>query len=123
MSCVYTRDVICDTCSAFLFVQVVDNREDMVESSTVETPYVVKCDFQGATQFFVVSEKRVFVEVSSFTEALVALLALYCVFDIAYPKPCNNTLLFLERLFFGLATGPSLTKALVGTVSDIEKCS
>ena len=54
-------------------------------------------------------------------EAIVALVSLYYVFDIAYPKTCSNTLLFLERFVFRITTGPSLSKTLIGTISDIEK--
>ncbi len=49
-------------------------------------------------QFFLVVEKELLAELPSLYKAIVALIAVYYVFDIAYPTPCMmNTLFFMER--------------------------
>lgn len=81
------------------------------------TPHIIHFN----QQFFVVAEKQIIVEVNTFPKAISALFACYYVFDIAYPKQCLNTLLFLERFLFGIVTGPKLSKTVIGVISDIQK--
>ncbi len=74
-------------------------------------------------QFFLVAEKELLAELPSLYKAIVALIAVYYVFDIAYPTPCMmNTLFFMERFLLGITTGTKFNKTLVGTISDIDKC-
>ena len=73
-------------------------------------------------QFFLVAEKELLAELPSLYKAIVALIAVYYVFDIAYPTPCMNTLSFMERFLLGITNGTKLSKTLVGTISDIDKC-
>ena len=91
--------------------------DDELRSSPVTTPYVMVFE----QQFFVVAERQIIVEVNSFAKAMSALFACYYTFDIAYPKQCLNSLLFLERFMFGIMTGPKLSKTVVGVISDIQK--
>ena len=46
-------------------------------------------------QFFLVAEKELLAELPSLYKAIVALIAVYYVFDIAYPTPCMMNTLFL----------------------------
>ena len=91
--------------------------DDELRSSPVTTPYVMVFE----QQFFVVAERQIIVEVNSFAKAMSALFACYYTFDIAYPKQCLNSFLFLERFMYGIVTGPKLSKTVVGVISDIQK--
>ena len=42
-------------------------------------------------QFFLVAERIVLFEVSTFIKALVSLIAIYFVFDMQYPTACSST--------------------------------
>ena len=73
-------------------------------------------------QFFLVAEKELLAELPSLYKAIVALIAVYYFFDIAYSTPCINTLSFMERFLLGITNGTKFNKTLVGTISDIDKC-
>ena len=53
-------------------------------------------------------------------KAIAALYAIYYILDIAYPRECKNTLLLIEKMFWGIH-GEKLPQSLVGTISNIEK--
>ena len=53
-------------------------------------------------------------------KAIAALYAIYYILDIAYPRECKNTLLLIEKMFWGIH-GETLPQSLVGTISNIEK--
>lgn len=91
-------------------------------ATALPTPYVLQCGRQGDDdqQFFVICESQVILEVSTLTDAIVALFASYYVFDIEYPKACLNTLHFIERFILKLP-GTQVAKASLGTISDIYK--
>ena len=71
-------------------------------------------------QLFIVVERKVLFELQSFSQALVSLIALYFVFDLAYPKPCSNTLLFVQKMILKVSSSDKLSKCLLGTISDIK---
>ena len=50
----------------------------------------------------------------------VALFAIYYVYDIAYPKQCSNSCLFIERFLFALKGPQQLTQTAIGTIASIE---
>ena len=60
-------------------------------------------------------------EVDSLSKAVSALLSIYFVYDIAYPKQCANSLLFVERHLFGLKGGPKFSPSVLAIVMDIEQ--
>lgn len=57
----------------------------------------------GAAQVFVVVDKEVFVEVSSYRSALFALVAGHHVCNIEYPKNLKLCFKFLEEYVFGIS--------------------
>ena len=96
--------------------------ESAIATSELATPYVVHFgEADSGQQFFVVCEKVLVTEAGSFIEAMVALMAVYYIFDIAYPKACTNTLLFVEKFLLKITTGPQISQASMRTVSDIQK--
>ena len=54
-------------------------------------------------------------------ETLVALVAIYYVFNIVYPLACGNTLLFLEEKLLDTKSSAKLLPSVQGRVSDIEQ--
>ncbi len=95
-------------------IQVDDNFNEFVRDRRDATPLII----ESGSMYFVVVEKEMY-EVDSFFEALCALIGLYYVFDIEYPRTCLGTLLFLEKFIFKISSGPELPKSIVGIVSDI----
>lgn len=91
--------------------------DDLVASSTIVTPYMIQCN---SKQHFIAVEKAIYCEVKSFTQSLIVIMALYYVFDLAYPNACKNTLLFLEKFIFDIKTGPPLSKAALAAITDIS---
>ena len=71
-------------------------------------------------QFFLVAERIVLFEVSTFIKALVSLIAIYFVFDMQYPTACSNTLIFIQNLLLKLNTNYKLSKSVLGTITDMK---
>ena len=63
----------------------------------ISTPYLIQFG-SGDMQFFLVAEKELLAELPSLYKAIVALIAMYYVFDIAYPTPCMMNTLFYGAL-------------------------
>lgn len=83
----------------------------------VTSPYIIRCN---EMQYYIIAEKVMYMEVGSFYKALMSILALYYVYDLVYPKQCQNTLLFLEKFIFEISSGPKLSGAALATVTDIK---
>ena len=72
-------------------------------------------------QIFVIAEMEIVCELQGdVRKAIAALYAIYYILDIAYPRECKNTLLLIEKMFWGIH-GEKLPQSLVGTISNIEK--
>ena len=71
-------------------------------------------------QYFIVVENNLYCEVNSLAKAFSALFAIYYVYDIAYPKQCSNSCLFIERFLFALKGPQQLTQTAIGTIASIE---
>ena len=65
-------------------------------------------------------ESNLYCEVNSLSKAFSALFAIYYVYNIAYPKQCSNSCLFIERFLFALKGPQQLTLSAIGTIASIE---
>lgn len=71
-------------------------------------------------QYFIVAEINLYYEVNSLAKAFSALFAIYYVYDIACPKQCSNSCLFVEGFLFALKGPRQLTQTAIGTIASIE---
>lgn len=72
-------------------------------------------------QWFIVVEKDILLTIdTSSRSAILALMACYYVFDIAYPKHWNSCLLFIASFLLQIKGCPPLSPIQLGVVSDIE---
>lgn len=72
-------------------------------------------------QFSLVVEKQVLCSVRDFHKALLSLFACYYVFDMAYPRECKNTLLYLEKVLLKLSSSEKLSSSALAAVSAMDK--
>lgn len=78
-------------------------------------------DLLHISEFLIVVEKEVLCKASTFPKALVCLFACYYVFDMAYPKECKNSLLFLEKALLHLSSSDKMTSSAIAAVSTMDK--
>ena len=86
-------------------------------------PYIIITGEAGqeTTQCFIACEKAIFTEAKSIQDAVVDLLAVYYVCNIAYPRGINAILLFLQHTFFELNDSemlPTPTSKLIHTLNN-----
>ena len=83
------------------------------------SPFIIQVGRPGLLQFLLVAEKLLYVEVDSILKAMDALMELFFVFDIAYPKQWENTLIFLEKSF-EIGGKQKFSHSALCTITDIE---
>ena len=108
------------TCT-LLCLQNGDNIVDEIEKRNIAAPYIIQAGPANARQYFLVAENIVYVEVDDFLQAVAAVVGLYYVYNVVYPKQWNNCLLFMEKKLLGITSGPSINALPAGVISDIEK--
>ena len=57
---------------------------------------------------------------SDFYKALFSLFASYYMFDMAYPKECKNTYLYLEKVLLKLPNSDKISGGALAAISSIE---
>ena len=72
-------------------------------------------------QYLLVVEKLVFCSMTDFHKALLSLFACYYVFDMAYPRECKNTLLYLEKALLKLSNSDKLSSGALAAISAMDK--
>ena len=60
------------------------------------TPYILVCGADANIQSFLVVDKVIISEVKTFNDLPFALMSAYFVFNICYPRGCNNLFSFME---------------------------
>ena len=94
--------------------------DKFIGESCIVTPFIIQVGRPGLLQFLLVAEKQLYVEVDSLLKAMNALMALFFVFDIAYPRQCENTLLFLEKKIFQISGKQKFGHSALCIITDIE---
>ena len=85
-------------------------------------PFIVITGFPGDDncQFFVCSEKTVFLESKTIMDAVVDLISFYFIYDITYPKHVDSILLFFQHHVFGLIDGQSVPTPLIKLMGNLR---
>ena len=73
------------------------------------------------SQVFVCCEGQLYIESKSVKDALLDLILTYFVFDIMYPKPLRNILIFLQHFVLDLPDQQSVSSAVSTLVANLEK--
>ena len=73
-----------------------------------------------ARQWFIIVEKDILLSIDTTRSAILALMACYYIFDIAYPKHWNSCLLFIASFLLQIKGCPPLSPIQLGVVSDIK---
>jgi len=76
---------------------------------------------ESGTEVFVCCEGQMFIESKSVKDSLLDLISTYFIFDIMYPKPLRNILIFLQHFVLDLADQQSVSSAVSTLVSNLEK--
>ena len=54
-------------------------------------------------------------------KAILSLFASYYVFDMAYPRECKNTPLYLEKALLKLSNSEKLSSGAIAAISAMDK--
>ena len=83
-------------------------------------PYVIQVGPPTARQWFIIVENNILTTIESSRSAIIALMACYYIFDIAYPKHWNSLFVFIATYLLQIKGCPSLNPIQLGVISDIE---
>ena len=72
-------------------------------------------------QYEIIVEKMVLLSVNRFSKALVCLIGAYYVFDMAYPRECKNSLLFLEKFLLKLPSSEKMSASVIAALTDYTR--
>ena len=78
---------------------------------------------QHDCQVFICAEKSIFLESQSLKDSIIDLIAVYFIFNIAYPKYLDAILLFFQHFVFKIKDQqrlPNSTVKLIGNLQKIE---
>lgn len=106
--------------AVFVTLQDGDDIDKKVEKIDEKAPYMIQGGPVATRQWFIAIEKSIILSVDNFAKAVIAMMACYYVFDIAYPKQWNSCLLFIAKYLLALKGCPSLNATQLGVISDIE---
>ena len=101
-------------------VQDGDDIDKKVEEIDENAPYIVQGGPVTTRQWCIAVEKSILFSVDNSTMAVIAMMACYYVFDIAYPKQWNSCLLFIAKHLLALKGCPSLNATQLGVIADID---
>ena len=71
-------------------------------------PYVIQVGPPTARQWFIIVENNILTTIESSRSAIIALMACYYIFDIAYPKHWNSPFVFIATYLLQIKGCPSL---------------
>ena len=99
----------CTFSSVFVSHRMVTTWKRSTCSRTFSSPWILLAG-QEVKQCFIAVESNLYCEVHSLAKAFSALSAIYYIYDIAYPKQCSNSCLFIERFLFAWKGPQQLTQ-------------
>ena len=94
------------------------NLEEEVRKINCSHPYV-----QGneQDQYIIICEHIEFVSNVSLTSCIYNLIALYFIFDIAYPSPLHSVFIFLQHFVFSLVDKQNVPDVVTRIVSVLKR--
>ena len=108
----------CTLSSVFVSHRMVTTWKRSICSRTFSSPCILLAE-REVKQYFIAVESNLYCEVHSLAKAFSALFAIYYVYDIAYPKQCSNSCLFIERFLFALKGPQQITQTAIGILASI----
>ena len=106
-----------------LNVQDGEDPDSALKQAKTNSPYMMASgdDLLHIQQIQIVVEKVILCSVNTFNKALVCLFATYYVFDMAYPRECKNSVLFLEKALLKLTNAEKMSSSALAAVSTMDK--
>ena len=104
-------------------MQADDDPAQVISNLKFNSPLLLATgeDFLHIEQYLLIVEKLVFCSVNDFHKALLSLFACYYIFDMAYPRECKNTLLYLEKALLKLSNCEKLSSGALAAISAMDK--
>lgn len=84
-------------------------------------PYIAAVIASKSISFFLVAERIVICENSSFIYSLLTLIATYYTFDMQYPQPLSPILLFVQRVIMHVSDSAQVPNSVTKLVSTLDK--
>lgn len=116
---VYTRS--CVDCICYFFFQMTTELEEEVSKINQNEPYIATLLGEESYQFFVIAERKVFIESSSFANAITDMICAYFVFDISYPKSIHPILFFIQRFVLGIKDKQPIPSVVTRILNSLDK--
>ncbi len=87
------------------------------------TPRIAAFIGEGHTQYFIIIEKQILLEVPSIQLAIFVTFSSYYIFHLEYPKHIKNVLYFLQDYVLSLPDSGARPAVYLAAASDINKLS
>lgn len=97
------------------------NLEEEIRKINCSHPYVIVLQGNEQEQYIIICEHIEFVSTISFTSCIFCLLALYFIFDIAYPSSLYSVFIFLQHFVFGLVDKQAIPDVVTRIVSVLQR--
>ena len=94
--------------------------EEQVAGVAQNFPYLACVMENSRVQLFVVAERLVLHEASSFIDGLLSLISVYFSFNIEYPKALYSVLIFIQHLVFNVRDTQTVPAAVIRLVSALD---
>ena len=108
--------VLIKTCTLSTFIylklQMIVDVDDEITKITQNEPYIPVVRSDRSSQYYVVAGRKIAIKSCSFNDALIDLVSMYFVFDIAYPKPMYPLPYFIQRFILDIKDNQAVTPAV-----------
>ena len=81
-------------------------------------PFILKAE---ENQYYVVAEKCIIAQNTTFMDAMANLICAYFAFDIAYPKPLRPILIFIQRYIMGIKDKQPIPHVITRVLANLDQ--
>ena len=92
--------------------------QDNLQRLKQNEPYIFKAT---DTQYFIVIERQITVELTNFLDAVTSLICTYFVYDISYSKALTPILIFIQRYFLGIKDNQTVPSCVTRLLASLDQ--
>ena len=122
--CITTNGTANSSITYFFFVlQTCDVDVDRVASEGHSSPSILVTGNAGEerAQYFICCEKRILLESRGMKEAVINLMSVFYVFDLAYPKELAAILIFIQNYILGFKDSRKLPLSVQKLICNLNR--
>ena len=96
------------------------NIADKIKGINCSQPYLLVLEGDEHFNYMLICENEVFLRIRDLTDGLFYIIAMYYIFDMAYPKPLHPVYMFLQHHVFSLLDKAHVPDIVIRTVSVLK---